>query len=743
MTEPPPPPREFGHAPDRTGRPSRRQPPLLPRGPAPTARPRRRGRRGLAAVGYLALAAISAIVGAVTFLLVAAPVDFVRDQLVSQVKAHTGRDLSIAGPTSISLLPQVSVHLADVSLSEPPGMGGGAVLTAQTFAIDVPLLSLLSRQFAVKRLLLVRPTIDLRIDRDGQRNWAAVARGSLRQAASVAAAPAPDPAPPSGAPGAGRTRVAAAFDGLSLENVHISDGTVRYLDERTGQAKELSGINLDLSLADLAGPVHSKGSLTWNGEQVAFEGKLSPALSLVSEERGRAALSFRGRLIEAGYDGWLTLGKDLALEGKANLKAASLGALAHWLGKPVAIEAGGVDLSTAISLGSGRLALNDLNADVGGNATTGSLEVELDGARPHVSGQLRTTELDLGRLLLRRGATGTVAPAEAAAPSPQADTGQARAEPAGKAPAKHRGWSDAPIDLALLGLADADLTLLVDHVVYHDLKTDQGQLVVAVKDSIAKLTLNDLLLYGGRGRGSVSFDASGAVPATRADIVLDNVFCRPLLKDALGLEWLAGRGKVTLALAGQGRTERNIIETLQGTAELAIGNGEFAGLDVGKIMRAIEQAHFNRLEVSADDKTLFSELSGSFHVSNGVAESNDLKLIGPQVRVTGNGKTNLAERTADYLVHLKIAETAPSEGAVIRISGLEFPMRIVGPWDKLSFKPDIKGLGNSEQAGEALRQIGKNLNSPEVKEAVKGLLSGDGQQRVKPRELLEKLLKKP
>jgi hypothetical protein len=69
-------------------------------------------------------------------------------------------------------------------------------------------------------------------------------------------------------------------------------------------------------------------------------------------------------------------------------------------------------------------------------------------------------------------------------------------------------------------------------------------------------------------------------------------------------------------------------------------------------------------------------------------------------------------------------------------------MRIVGPWEKLAFKPELKGLVNSEQAGEALRQIGKNLSSPEVREAVKGLLSGDGQQRVKPRELIEKLLKK-
>src|SRR5262245_38026772 len=163
-----------------------RPPPLLPRSgeAAPALRPRRRRRPWLQCTGYLLLGLACALVGSITFLLIAAPVDFVRDQMVQQVKAHTGRDLVISGPTSIALFPQVSVHLADVTLSEPPGMGGAALLTAQSFAIDVPLVSLLSRQFAVKRLLLVHPTIDLRIDAEGQRNWSfARAPGGTQPAA--------------------------------------------------------------------------------------------------------------------------------------------------------------------------------------------------------------------------------------------------------------------------------------------------------------------------------------------------------------------------------------------------------------------------------------------------------------------------------------------------------------------------------------------------------------------------------
>lgn len=64
-------------------------------------------------------------------------------------------------------------------------------------------------------------------------------------------------------------------------------------------------------------------------------------------------------------------------------------------------------------------------------------------------------------------------------------------------------------------------------------------------------------------------------------------------------------------------------------------------------------------------------------------------------------------------------------------------MRIEGAWDKPKF--NVKG---QEQIIEAVKEIGKNIKSKDVEEALKGLLGGGDGQRVKPRELLEKFLKK-
>jgi AsmA protein len=686
------------------------------------------------------LAFACVIVAGLTFLVIAAPVDFVREQLVQQVKAHSGRDLVIAGPTSVSLLPQISVRLGDVSLSEPPGMGGGALISAETFAIDVPLMALLSRQFAVKRLLLVRPTIALRIDAEGRRNWAFQAPTSAEAAAAAGSAGVQRP--PATVPSAHATRdqrARGAIDRLRLENVAIRDGTLRYHDERRGAPKEVKAIDVTLSLADPDGPLLSKGSLAWNGEKVAFDGKVSPARALLLGERGRIALTLSSRLLESSYDGTLGLGQDTSLDGKARLKAASLKALAQWLDRDAAAgDAGEVEVAAGLSLDKGRLKFADITGSLGGSTLAGNLELETERPRPYLSGSLRASELDLGRLLLRGGASTRAADAKGSA---GAEAGPAPAPAAAPTPSKRR-WRETPIDLAILRLADADLSLVVDRLRYRELETGQSELGLSLKQSVAKLTLKETLLYGGRGRGVLSFDGSGAEPATGAELVLDNVSYRPLLQDALGLEWLSGRGKMTLSLSGKGESERKIIETLKGKAELAIGNGEFSGIDIGKILRAIEQAHFHRLEVAPQDKTPFSELAGTFLINNGVAETQDLRLVGPYMRVSGAGSSNLVARSADYQVRLKFAETAPSEGAVIKVSNLEIPVHVAGPWESLAFKPDLKGIATSEQASEAIRQIGKNLNSPEVREAVKGLLSGDPQQRPKAKELLEKLLKK-
>ena len=69
------------------------------------ARPRGQGSGWLALAGYAGLGLACLLLALATFIFVAAPIDGVRDRLAHDIKARTGRDFVVSGPTSLSLLP--------------------------------------------------------------------------------------------------------------------------------------------------------------------------------------------------------------------------------------------------------------------------------------------------------------------------------------------------------------------------------------------------------------------------------------------------------------------------------------------------------------------------------------------------------------------------------------------------------------------------------------------------------------
>ena len=136
-----------------------------------------------------------------------------------------------------------------------------------------------------------------------------------------------------------------------------------------------------------------------------------------------------------------------------------------------------------------------------------------------------------------------------------------------------KGWSDDIIDLAPLGLADADLALSVDRLVYKNVTTGRSRLNLALQDRVAKVTLEDVQLYSGRARGVLTLDGRAQTAATTTNLTLDGVSVLPLLSDALEFAWLDGRGTIALSLAGQGNSERQIVETLRGKVDLSVTRG--------------------------------------------------------------------------------------------------------------------------------------------------------------------------
>lgn len=701
-------------------------------------------RRWLSVLGYSGLALACLCTAAVAFLLIAAPVELVRDRAIEQVKARTGRDLVVAGPTTLSLFPRPAVSLSNVSLSAPEGMEAPPTLTVPMIDAELRLWSLLTAQPAVERITLRRPTIELTVNTQGRRSWDATGIREWRLRSILPSAGPDTHEPPGGPlpanePGPGRSQ-----SKLIAGSIRILDGTLRYNDLGSGTHSEIESLNLTLAADDPSGPLQLNGTLAVRGAPLTVAGSVSPMHALLSEQPAQLAFKVSGAPFEATYQGKLALGANISFDGDIKLVAASARALGDWLGRP--LPANGdpdtVTLSAGLKVAKDLAVVSNLDASWGAGIMTGSLTLDSKQARRRLIGNLDISELDFGKLLVKpdRNRKTASRPSTPPAAAPLPPTSPATAPPISGTPDRpnrDRGWSDDPINLSILGQLDANLTLSARSIVYKDVKTGPSRLSVALESGLGKISLEDIELYGGRGHGVLTLDGTGAVLATGANLKLEGVALRPVLSDALQLNWLEGRGNISLVLAGQGLSERQIVEALNGKVEMASANGAIVGLDVSKVVRSLQRGRLPSLTSSPDEKTPFSELAGTFTITNGVAKNQDLRLVSTHVQLSGEGTLDLGPRQIDYTVRTKIGSGPAEPDATIKVGTLEVPVSIVGPWEKPVF-----GIKGQEELTGAAKKIRKNLKSQDVRDAIKSLLQGDSEKRVKPRDLIDKLLKK-
>jgi AsmA protein len=689
----------------------------------------------------VALGVACVCIGAVAFLVIAAPVELIRDRVVEQVEARTGRNLVVAGPVSLQLLPRPAVSLGEVSLSAADGDETSAAFVASRIDAELSLWSILAPQAAVERVTVHRPTIELGFDAQGRPLWSLA--GPRRVRAGAADGPPPQKPQPASPPGL-RTEPQAAppLSRLGLVSLRVVDGTVRY-HARDGEVTEAKALNLIVSPDGAGGALKLDGTTTVRDAPIAFSGTVDSLAALLAKQPSRLSMKISGPPFAGSYEGTLSITDGLSLDGSIRLESASAEALSRWAGRLVpmtTIGSGRLALAAKLQTSRERVSISELQASLGDGTVEGSLAVDTSRERRRVSGNLDFADLDFSKLIVKP--RHAAAPAGATAPTasaPQATVPATAAPPAAQAPARparERNWSEEPYNLAMLSALDADLAITARRITYRDLKTGAARLLLALDNSIAKVTLEHVELYGGRARGVLTLDGTGDVLVTGANLQLEGVSLQPLLSDALDLQWLEGRGRVSLAIAGQGLSERQIVEGLNGRAEMASADGAIVGLDVGKVVRSLQSARLPSLSTSPNERTPYQELAGTFTITNGIAHNDDLKLTGPHLQLNGEGKLNLGRRLVDYTVRTKVGG-APEPDATLKVGTIEVPVSITGPWDKPTF-----GIKGQEHLTGALKQIRKNLRSQEVRDAIKGLLEGDGEKRVKPRDLIDKFLKK-
>ena len=254
----------------------------------------------------------------------------------------------------------------------------------------------------------------------------------------------------------------------------------------------------------------------------------------------------------------------------------------------------------------------------------------------------------------------------------------------------------------------------------------RSSVAIAVKDAAMRADFNDVELYQGRGKGSVTLDGSAGSANLAANVNLQGVSALPFLRDAANFEWLSGKANVALNLTANGQSQLELVENLNGNAAFRFADGAVVGFNLPGALHGLANGDFSGLKKSPSEKTDFSALAASFTVANGVAQNQDLQLLSPLLRVTGAGTVHMPERTVDYTVKPKLVASLEGQDGNATETGIEVPVRISGSWDRPSYRPDLKGvLSDPGKAVDTIKELGKKYKGKSVNEIADDLLGKD------------------
>ena len=690
-------------------------------------------------LAFVALAVLVVLMVAVGTLYALFDGPRVKAEIAKTMMEQKHRTLDIPGELKLSVWPSLAVKLGKVSLTEPNS--SQIFVSADSARVAVAVMPLLTRQVSVSAVELDGLRVNIIKGKDGSLNFAdLLAHQVNKPGVTVEAQPA-----------VATPKQAARID---VAAIALRNAEVLWWDQGTGSRSALS--HLDLSTGRIEVDTGSQSyaihklAISAKGQSNAdtFALRLdAPRLALTGDQAQGDSIQMVATLEGAKR----TLHATLALAAvQGSLKAlhiekmrldldasANESRVKGVLESAVALNV--TEQTVALSSISGKLELahpsmpmkqltlpvsGHLLADFAKSRAELGLATQFDDSKIALKAQVARFsplalgfDLDINQLNLDKYlAPPAKGPATAVAPTVPAT-----------APA------DPPVDLTALQGLDVNGAIKIGALQVSNIKAAQLVAKLDVKAGQLILAPFSAELYNGKLAGSLSAQAGSNAIALRQ--VLTGVAIGPLLKDLVNQDMVDGHGTISMDLTTRGPTVGALKKGLTGNATLHLKDGAIKGINLAKSLRELKAklgagAQGASQKANADEKTDFSELSGSFKLFGGVAHNDDLAMKSPYLRLGGIGDIDIGNSHINYLAKVSVVNTAAGqEGQDLdQLKGLTIPVRLVGPFNDLSYQIDYANLLNdaakarvNAKIDETKHELNKKLEDA-VKDRLKGLL---------------------
>lgn len=551
-----------------------------------------------------------------------------------QITATLGREVRITDDLRPQLFPNLGVRTGAFTVAGTNG--GTALIAGDGLSVGVDLLALFSRRVDVKEVTLVAPVLSFVKDADGRTNWSDGDTNSNDGAPGNDAGPSPD---------------------LTLANLSIQDGTIRYRDEVAGRDMLLENVAVSATMPSADAPLNASVQFVTGGQSAEAAVELSSLSQLLAGDMTGATFDAEIGPNTVSFSGDVSSGGVLDGRFSASLPAPdALFALAGNTAAALPADILPIEASGMFGVTPDMVNITDGTYRFGPNRLEGPVSIVL-GDVPFLNTQLSGGMLNLSFLSAEEGSATAGTPA-----------------------AEGKGWSTDPIDASALSLLNADVRLDVAGIDFGTTAMQNVSATVSIDNARAVARILQAEAFGGALAGQfVANNRNGLSVAGEMDG--KTVAIQALLTDMAGFERMRGAGNTQLSFLGVGQTLDEIMRSLSGNGALDIGQGDITGFDLASLFGGSDAA------AAVGDKatTIFQSLSATFTIDNGVMRNDDLLISANLFEAGGSGDIDLGRQSLDYLLRPRVFDNEVT-------GSLSIPVRIEGPWSNPRIYPDLKAV---------------------------------------------------
>jgi uncharacterized protein involved in outer membrane biogenesis len=332
---------------------------------------------------------------------------------------------------------------------------------------------------------------------------------------------------------------------------------------------------------------------------------------------------------------------------------------------PAGTNFGGLALKADVAGNSQQTTFKGIKGNFGPVSLQGTAAASFAGQRPSMAAELQTSEIFVD-LFMPRSAAGS--------------SGAASTSTGGNRQGVER-WSSDPIDLSVLRSADLQIKLNAPGIIYGTYQFVEPSVTAILKDGNLRIDP----LTGQLFDGKVALTAEvrdEQVPAVDLALAVTGGNLQKALMEAAGLDAATGTVGLEGKFATRGHSQRDMISRLSGSAQFSSEQGIVKGVDLKRLSTNLTELDrtrdfLNLIQTSmSGGQTNYTRLGGSFKISNGVAESNDLKADLDAGAGAGTAVIDLPRWVLDMNTTFRLTEhpKAPPIGLILR-GPLDNPQR--------------------------------------------------------------------